>query len=146
MSAKGVKTSPVTSGSENCQHDVAIVGMACVFPKAKDVTSYWENIVNKVDAVTDPPAEWEPELFLDRDIESDNDRIYCAKGGYLGELAQFNPMEHGVMPNSVDGSEPDHFLALKVAREALADAGYLEDGVNRERTEVIIGRGTYVNR
>ncbi|MEE8162035.1 MAG: beta-ketoacyl synthase N-terminal-like domain-containing protein, partial [Acidobacteriota bacterium] len=146
MSVKGVKTSPVKSGSENCQHDVAIVGMACVFPKAKDVTSYWENIVNKVDAVTDPPAEWEPELFLDRDIESDNDRIYCAKGGYLGELAQFNPMEHGVMPNSVDGSEPDHFLALKVAREALADAGYLEDGVNRERTEVIIGRGTYVNR
>lgn len=146
MRVKGVQRSPVKSGSENGQQDVAIIGMACVFPKAKDVTSYWENIVNKVDAVSDPPAEWEPELFLDRDIQSDNDRIYCAKGGYLGELAQFDPIEHGVMPNSVDGSEPDHFLALRAAREALADAGYLKDGINHERTEVIIGRGTYVNR
>ena len=124
MSAKGIKTNPPNPDSEDHGPEVAIVGMACVFPKARDVTTYWENIVNKVDAVTDPPPEWEPELYLNREIDADNDQIYCAKGGYLGDLAQFDPVEHGVMPNSVDGSEPDHFLALKAAREALADAGY----------------------
>jgi hypothetical protein len=30
------------------------------------------------------------------------------------------------MPNSVEGSDPDHFLALKLARDALADAGYAQ--------------------
>ncbi len=50
------------------------------------------------------------------------------------------------MPNSVDGTEPDHFLALRSAYEAVADAGYLKRRLDPARTEVIIGRGTYVNR
>ena len=125
--------------------EVAIVGMSCVFPGARDVRSYWENIIHKVDAVSDPPPDWESELFLDPEGET-NDRLYCARGGYLGPLAEFNPAEYGIMPNSVDGTEPDHFMALRAAFEAMADAGYLKREVDRERTEVIIGRGTYVNR
>ena len=36
--------------------DVAIVGMAALFPGAPDLGSFWHNIVNQVDAVTDVPA------------------------------------------------------------------------------------------
>jgi acyl transferase domain-containing protein len=50
------------------------------------------------------------------------------------------------MPNSLDGGEPDHFLTLRVADEAIRDAGYARDGLDPERTEVILGRGTYINR
>jgi acyl transferase domain-containing protein/phosphopantetheinyl transferase len=50
------------------------------------------------------------------------------------------------MPNSVDGADPDHFLALKLARDALKDAGYLDRPFNREKTGIILGRGTYFNR
>ena len=144
MSSNNVAAKP--SGSKPPQESVAIVGMAGVFPKAKNLHRYWENIVHKVDAVVDPPADWESELFVDQQFEADNERIYCSKGGYLGNLAEFNPVEHGIMPNSVDGAEPDHFLALRACRAALADAGYLESATTKERTEVIIGRGTYVNR
>ena len=146
MSVKDEKHRPPGAILGNPDTDIAIVGMACTFPKARDLQSYWQNIMDRVNAIADPPAEWEPDLFLDADLQGDNDRIYCARGGYLGELSQFNPMEHGVMPNSVDGTEPDHFMALQAARQALDDAGYLDQSVNRERTEVIIGRGTYVNR
>src|SRR5205085_5094000 len=51
-----------------------------------------------------------------------------------------------VMPRSVDGGEPDHFLAIRVAHDALADAGYLDRPLPRERTEVVLGRGTYISR
>lgn len=125
--------------------DVAIVGMACVFPGAKNLQSYWENILNKVNAVGDPPPDWESELFYDPQSEA-NDRVYSIRGGYLGKLAEFNPVEYGIMPSSVDGGEPDHFLALRAAHEALADAGYPKREIPRQRAEVIIGRGTYVNR
>src|SRR5690606_8645356 len=30
--------------------DVAIIGMACLLPRAPDLQTYWENILNKVDA------------------------------------------------------------------------------------------------
>jgi acyl transferase domain-containing protein/phosphopantetheinyl transferase len=125
-------------------HPAAIIGMACVFPGAPDLASYWQNIVDKVSAIGDPPPEWESELFYDPNASS-NDRTYCKRGGYLGPLARFDPLRFGVMPTSVDG-EPDQFLALRVACDALADAGYLDRKMDRDRIEVVLGRGTYINR
>ena len=40
----------------------------------------------------------------------------------------FDPLEHGIMPRAVEGGEPDQWLALHVAREALRDAGYADGG------------------
>jgi acyl transferase domain-containing protein len=125
--------------------DIAIVGMSCIFPSAGNLREYWQNIVNKVDAVSDPPEDWGGEFAFDPD-SSENDRIYCKRGGYLGDLARFDPVKYGIMPNSVDGAEPEHFLALRVASDALKDAGFPDIPINRERTEVILGRGTFVNR
>ncbi|HUK55201.1 MAG TPA: beta-ketoacyl synthase N-terminal-like domain-containing protein [Nitrospiria bacterium] len=125
--------------------EIAIIGMSCLYPGAPDLASYWNNIVSKVDAVDAPPQEWEVERYYDPDSK-ENDRIYCKRGGFLGDLARFNPVKYGVMPNSVDGSEPDQFLALRVAHEALTDAGYSEGQIDRTRIEVILGRGTYINR
>ena len=128
------------------QGDVAVVGLACLFPGAPDVGTYWRNILAKVDAITDPPPEaWDP--AQSRDIAADpHERVYCTKGGYLGPLAYFDPLEHGIMPRAVEGGEPDQWLALRVAREALRDAGY-DDGVpQRERAALILGKGTYANR
>lgn len=124
----------------------AIVGMSCLFPAAPGLREYWENILAKVDAVCDPPpGSWETDIFFDPDSDA-NDRVYCRKGGYLGDLATFDPLDHGVMPRTVEGGEPDQWLALRVAREAFDDAGYGEEIPERERTGVILGKGTYLNR
>ena len=125
--------------------EAAIVGMAGLFPRAPDLASFWENILNKVDAISDPPSDWGGDLVTEIGSVAE-DRIYTSRGGYLGDLASFNPLDFGVMPRAVDGAEPEHFLALRVAYEALADAGLSERDFNRERTAVILGRGTYVNR
>lgn len=125
---------------------VAIVGMSCLFPGAPDLATYWNNILGKVDAITDPPPEaWQEDRFYDPDATT-NDRVYCKKGGFLGPLAYFDPLEHGIMPLAVQGGEPDQWLALRVAREALTDAGYGDEIPERERTAVILGKGTYLNR
>lgn len=124
--------------------DIAIVGMAALLPGAKDLRTYWQNILNKVDAVHDATDEWIGPSFDPNSKE--NDRLYTRKGGFLGKLAEFDPLEFGIMPNSVDGADPDHFLALKLARNALSDAGYLDRPFNREKTGIILGRGTYFNR
>ena len=134
------------SAIRNPQSDVAIIGMACMFPGAPNLAAFWQNIVSKVDAITDPPPEaWDSDIFYDPGSQ-ENDRVYCKKGGYLGPLAYFNPLEHGVMPRAAEGGEPDQWLALQVAREALADAGYPDGPRERHRTAVILGKGTYINR
>jgi acyl transferase domain-containing protein/phosphopantetheinyl transferase len=125
--------------------DIAIIGMACVFPGAANMRQYWENILHKVDAISDPPPDWEAELYWDPE-STETDRTYCKRGGYLGKLAEFDPFAYGVLPSAVDGCEPDHYMALRVSHEALADSGPIDISGVKERTAVIIGRGTYVNR
>src|SRR5260370_36206498 len=50
------------------------------------------------------------------------------------------------MPVGIDGADPDHFLGLTLAHRALQDAGYADHAFDRRRAEVIVGRGTYINR
>lgn len=126
--------------------DVAIIGMACIFPGAPDLETYRQNIVSGIDAVTDvPPGRWDPEVFFDP-RSSEGDRLYCKRGGYLGDLARFNPLEYGIMPRSLAGAEAGQLLSLRVAHEALCDAGYGEEAINHERTTLILGRGGYLDR
>lgn len=119
--------------------------MACVFPGASDVRRYWENILQKVNAISDAPPDWEAELYYEENTQAD-DRTYCKRGGFLGKLAQFDPFAFGIMPNAVDGGEPDHYMALQAAHDALKDCGKLDLERVKQRTAVILGRGTYVNR
>jgi acyl transferase domain-containing protein len=119
--------------------------MACLVPGAPDLASYWRNIVAKVDAVGDPPEDWHIPAIGDQDPMADGEAIYTRRGGYIGNLARFNPLEYGVMPTSVGGGEPDQFLALRIAHEALADAGYLDRPRDPAGIEVILGKGAPIN-
>jgi len=127
--------------------DVAIVGMSCLFPGAPDLNSYWNNVIGGVSAISDPPkGSWDPDLYFDP-ASSSSDRVYCKRGGFLSDLTRFEPATYGVIPTAVEGSEPDQWLALKLAVTALADAGYDEVPAElRQKTAVILGKGTYLNR
>ncbi len=125
------------------QEEVAIIGMACLFPGAPDLDTYWHNILAGVDAVTEAtPDRWDTGIFFDPDSASPG-RVYCKRGGYLGDLARCNPLEYGLMPMVLTSGSPDEVLSVRVAHEALADAGYGARPFNRERTEVVFGRGNY---
>jgi acyl transferase domain-containing protein/phosphopantetheinyl transferase len=114
--------------------------MSCLFPGAPNLSSFWMNIVNGVDATRDATAaEWDPSKFYNQNPTS-FEQIYCKRGGFITELADFDPLKYGVMPNSISGSDPDQLLALRVASEALADAGYSNRKYDGNRAEIILGR------
>jgi acyl transferase domain-containing protein/phosphopantetheinyl transferase len=123
--------------------DIAIIGMACVFPGADGPEAFWRNICAGEDQIGEPSAEWGAARYLNGIGPT---RITTASGGYLGDLYRFDPAELGVMPSSVDGGEPDQFLALKAARDALADAGYLGGGHDHTNTGIVLGHSTYLHR
>jgi acyl transferase domain-containing protein/phosphopantetheinyl transferase len=127
------------------EQDIAIIGMACMFPDAHDLETYWANIVGKVDSVGEPGDSWGAERYYDPESNS-GDRIYTKAGGFLRDLYRFNCAEFGIMPSSVDGGEPDQFLALKVAHDALLDAGCLGEQVDHTNTGIILGHSTYLHR
>ncbi|WZO99324.1 beta-ketoacyl synthase N-terminal-like domain-containing protein [Isosphaeraceae bacterium EP7] len=136
---------PPATGQRPRRKGVAIIGMSCLFPGAPDVDAYWRNILGKVDSVTAPPPEARETALYYEPNSAEPDRVYCQRGGYLGALSTFDPLAFGVPPVSV-GGEPDQWLSLRLAREAMADAGCLDlpESVRR-RTSVILGKGTYLN-
>jgi acyl transferase domain-containing protein/acyl carrier protein len=121
------------------QTNIAIIGMASIFPKSKNLQEYWENIIQKVDCITDvPPSRWSIEDYYDPDPKAP-DKTYCKRGGFIPDI-DFNPMEFGLPPNILEVTDISQLLGLLVAKEAMEDAGYSESRqFNRERTGVILG-------
>ena len=118
--------------------DVAIIGMACLMPKAQQLQHYWENIINKVNAVTEVPKDrWDWRRYFEADTRR-QDRFYSKWGGFLDPVP-FDPMRYGMPPNSLKSVEPLQLLTLETVRIALADAGYADRPFPRERTSVIVG-------
>jgi len=127
-------------GTSRRSQDIAIIGMACVLPKAGDLRTFWENILAKVDAITEVPKErWDWKRYYDPD-PSAPDKSYSKWGGFLDDVP-FDPLNYGIPPNALSSIEPLQLLTLEVARRALDDAGYKTRPFSRERASVILGVG-----
>ncbi|MBL3655485.1 beta-ketoacyl synthase N-terminal-like domain-containing protein [Fulvivirga sediminis] len=123
-------------------NNFAIVGMSCVYPGADDINTYWNNIKNKVDAITDVPENrWESRYY--DPSSSEVDRFYCKRGGFIDDYANFDPYEFGIVPIAVQGTEPDHLITLKMAKNALTDAGVFDKKIPLDKTGIILGKGNY---
>lgn len=121
--------------------DVAIIGMSCVFPGAKNVQAFWENILNGIDSTQTVPANRIDPVHFDQSATG-VDRFYCNKGGFIPEYS-FDPQRFGILPLAVEGTEPDHLITLDLVHSALEDAGVFERNYKLDRTGIIIGKGNY---
>ncbi|HET9257884.1 MAG TPA: beta-ketoacyl synthase N-terminal-like domain-containing protein, partial [Pseudonocardiaceae bacterium] len=120
---------PAARGRDARPLDVAIIGMAGMFPGAQDLASFWANVLAGVDAVTEVPQErWDRSVYPD----------LPHWGGFLPEIP-FDALAYGIPPAALASIEPVQLLALEIAARALRDAGYERRGFDRERTSVIFG-------
>ncbi len=147
-SARSAARSAIGRGRKRRPLDIAIVGMACRFPGAPDLATYWANLLAAHDATSEVPRDrWDPDEFCDPSAPAlVNDRVPCRRGGYLEGPLPFDPSAFGIMPVAVEGGEPEQFLVLEAAQRALLDAGLPEGVPDGRRVEVVIGRGNYFNR
>ncbi|MBC1221536.1 acyltransferase domain-containing protein [Nostoc sp. UCD121] len=140
-SDKSDKSVSINRINRQLQHNpIAIVGMASLLPQARNLREYWQNIVNKIDCITDVPStHWSVEDYYDPNPRTTEDKTYCKRGGFLPEV-DFNPMEFGIPPSILEVTDVSQLLSLLVAKEAMEDAGYGEKReFNREMVGVILG-------
>lgn len=117
--------------------NVAIVGMACIYPGARNIEEFWANILAGRDWVTEVPDDrWNKALYYDPTV-SDGSKSHSKWGGFIPKI-DFDPVEFGIPPQSLAAIDPTQLLSLLVAKQALENAGYGDD-VNRENVSVIIG-------
>ncbi|MEJ5311419.1 MAG: beta-ketoacyl synthase N-terminal-like domain-containing protein [Anaerolineae bacterium] len=121
------------------EHDIAIIGIAGIFPQAHNAQEYWDNILRKIDCITDvPPSRWNVDDYYDPDPDAP-DKTYAKRGGFIPDIP-FDPLEFGLPPNILEVTDVSQLLALVVARDLLADAGYANGrAFDRSRVGVILG-------
>jgi acyl transferase domain-containing protein/NAD(P)H-dependent flavin oxidoreductase YrpB (nitropropane dioxygenase family)/NAD(P)-dependent dehydrogenase (short-subunit alcohol dehydrogenase family) len=133
---KAVLPAPLTHPEKAL--DVAIIGMACIYPGAKNIDEFWANVLNGVDCVTEVPDErWNKALYFDNN-SNDGEMSPSKWGGFIPRI-DFDPMQFGIPPQSLAAIDPTQLLALLVAKQALDNAGYGGKEYNGEDVSVIIG-------
>ncbi len=133
----------------NHQNPIAIVGIGSLFPEAKTVGEFWDNIVSRKNCIIeivdeDPRFEgyWNPKDFFDPD-PSAPDKTYSKVGAFIPEV-EFDSIEFGIPPINLESISTTQLMAMLVAKQALADAGYTRDqsmASIRDKTGVILGVG-----
>jgi len=118
---------------------IAVVGLSALMPGARDVREFWQNIAVGRDLVTDVPAShWLIDDHYDPD-PAVMDKTYCRRGAFLPEV-DFDPVAHGIPPNTMEATDTSQLLGLVVADRLLADVRRnLAGPVDKERAGVILG-------
>ncbi|MFC5827036.1 type I polyketide synthase [Nonomuraea insulae] len=118
---------------------IAIVGLACRYPDADTPRALWENAIAGRRAFRRLPDErmrhddyWDPD-------PTTPDRFY-AKTAAVIEGYTFDRVAHRIAGSTYRSADLTHWLALDMAGQALADAGFPRaEGLPRQRTGVVVG-------
>jgi thioester reductase-like protein len=122
---------------------IAIIGIGCRFPKAKDPESFWQLLRNGVDAITEVPKDrWDIDAFYDPEPGKPG-KMSTRWGGFLDQVDQFDPSFFGISPREVERMDPQQRLVLEVAWEALENAGLAPEKLSGSQTGVFMGIGNY---
>lgn len=118
---------------------IAIVGMAGLFPMARNYREFWQNIVDGTDCTEEvPESRWRLEDYYDPD-PSVPDKTYSHRGGFVPHV-DFSPLEWGLPPNQLDLTSTMQLLSLGVARDVLRDASAVcSDWYDASTTGCVLG-------
>ncbi|HEY7461213.1 MAG TPA: beta-ketoacyl synthase N-terminal-like domain-containing protein, partial [Gemmatimonadota bacterium] len=116
---------------------VAVIGVGCFYPGARDPRQLWENVLARRREFRRIPPQRLSADYYDPDPAAP-DRTYARRGAFLDGFS-FDPIALRIPQATFESTDVVHWLALHVALQALEDAGYGRAGVPRERTGVVVG-------
>jgi acyl transferase domain-containing protein len=125
--------------TKNSPVDIAVVGASALFPGSIGAQSFWRNILEGRDFMSDVPADnWLIDDFFDSD-PSKTGKIYARRGAFLPKV-DFDPIAHGIPPNQLASTDTVQLLSLIVAQKVLDDAASVQFGkVSKQDISVILG-------
>ena len=112
--------------------DVAIVGMAGRYPKAKNLDELWNNLALGRNCIEDIPAD-----RFERRLQHENVAKY--RGGFIADVDRFDSLFFNISPREAEMLDPQERIFLEVAWEAIEDAGYYPEMLAHEDASRHIG-------
>src|SRR5687767_8688234 len=120
--------------------EIAIIGMAGRFPKAKNIDEFWHNLLNGIECISFFTDQELSDFGIDKDTIGNPD--YVKARPVLEDADRFDASFFGISPREAELMDPQQRIFLECAWEALENAGY-----DSEQYEGLIGvyAGTGLN-
>ncbi|UUA73397.1 SDR family NAD(P)-dependent oxidoreductase [Cellvibrio sp. QJXJ] len=120
--------------------DIAIVGVSGRYPQADDLITFWRNIKNGVDCISEVPKNrWDAEQYYAPEKGTPG-KIYTKWGGFLDGVENFDAGFFNISPLEAKGMDPQERLFLECAYSTIEDAGYTKDVLNGQgKVGVFVG-------
>ena len=118
---------------------IAIIGMACRYPDANSPQELWENALAQRRAFRRiPPERLSLSDYFSEDLNTP-DAIYSSQAALITNY-EFDRVNFRTVGSTYRSADLTHWLALEVAANALADAGFKNgEGLPKETTGVLLG-------
>jgi acyl transferase domain-containing protein len=127
------------ASKDDSREPIAIVGMAGRFPGAGNPEQFWRLLKEGKSGITQvPPDRWDVDAFYDSDPAAPG-KMVTRWGGFLDCADRFDAAFFGISPREAERMDPQQWLALEVAWEALEDAGQTLEGLSGTDTGVFMG-------
>jgi enediyne polyketide synthase len=117
---------------------VAVVGMACWYPGARDPKQFWENVLGRRRQFRRFPDRRLPLSDYHDPAPRAPDKTYATRGAFIDGF-EFDWVGRRIPQKTYESTDVVHWLALEVALAALADAGYSAETVATERSAALVG-------
>ncbi|MDJ0460313.1 SDR family NAD(P)-dependent oxidoreductase [Streptomyces sp. H27-C3] len=118
---------------------IAIIGISGSFPQAPDLDTFWENLRDGKDCISEIPEDRWDWRAMHADPATPRNRKHVRWGGFLDGADRFDPLFFGISPREALAMDPQQRLLLTHAWQALEDAGYAPSSLAGSDTAVIIG-------
>lgn len=134
MRQEPARPTPVLAAGEA----IAIVGIACRFPGgARSPETLWALLRDGVDAIGPLPERIDGRGLERHDTATGEST--AREGGFLSDVAGFDPLFFGISPREASQMDPQQRLALELAWEVLEHAGIAPTSLVGSPTGVFIG-------
>jgi enediyne polyketide synthase len=117
---------------------VAVVGMACWYPGARDLRQFWENVLARRRQFRRFPDRRLPLSDYHDPAPRAPDKTYATRGAFIDGF-EFDWVGRRIPQKTYESTDVVHWLALEVALKALEDAGYTPETVATERSAALVG-------
>ncbi len=127
---------------EDVQHGdipIAVIGMACRFPKASNLEEFWQNLKSAQDCISEiPESRWHKENFFSPG-PAGHLTGYPRWGGFIEDIDKFDNDFFGIEGKDALYMDPQQRLFLEIAHETFERAGYSRKRLSKEDVGVFVG-------